>query len=135
MKRFLLIGIFLFCLTSCKRQVDVTFQNAEVTQIYAIEDVTNELKVIELEYPIENERELFCIYTIYQNHLPLGYSSPASPNLELVTSSLLDGCVQYDVNNFIFLSDLKQFHKALLLTGKQFGYKEIHIFFNEKQLI
>ncbi len=135
MKRLFFIGFFLFSLCSCKSSVDVSFKEAEVNKIYAIYDLTEELKEIELDYPIENEAELFHIYTIYQNHLPIGYSSPANPNVELVSSILKDGCISYYVNNFILLSDLETLHQALMLTGKQFGFKEIHIFLNEKKLI
>ncbi len=107
----------------------------EVSCFYAVADATAKLEEVYIDYDIQNEIELFELYTKYQNHFPLGYSSPANPNITLLKSDVQKNQVFYEVDNFIFLSDIPLFQQALLFTGKALGYEEIHIFFNEKQLI
>ncbi|MDE7095476.1 MAG: hypothetical protein K2O23_03215, partial [Anaeroplasmataceae bacterium] len=67
--------------------------------------------------------------------LPIGYTSPANPNITLLSSEVRNKVVYYTVDNFILLSDIPAFHEALTKTGKLLDYKEIHIILNENQLI
>lgn len=136
MKRILCVLCFLlFLCTSCKKNVDVVFSNYEGIMVYAIEEKTNQLKEIEIDYSISNEKELFYLYTIYQNQLPLGYSSPANPNITLNSAYRKENVVYYEVDNFILFSDLSVFQEVLEKTGKCLDISEVHIILNQKQLI
>lgn len=136
MKRVCLsLCVFLFLMCSCRREVSVFFEEKEEIFIYALEDSTNRLKEISVDYKIENEVDLFCLYTIYQNSIPMGFSSPASPNVSLIKSSVVNSEVNYFVDNYIFLCDVPLFYEVLAKTGKQFGFEKIHIFFNDSSLI
>ena len=136
MKRISLSLCFiLFFLCSCRSAVTVSFEEKEETLIFALEDCTNNIKEISMEYTIDDEQDLFYLYTIYQNYLPIGFSSPASPNVSLLKSCVNQHTVSYYVDNYIFLCDIPLFFEVLTKTGKQFGYKEIQIFFNDNKLI
>ncbi|MDE7161635.1 MAG: hypothetical protein K2N65_02625, partial [Anaeroplasmataceae bacterium] len=119
MKRIVILMsmLLIFCV-SCKKQVDVTFAEGEEILVYAIEEKTSKIKEIRVEYSIENEEDLFTMYTIYQNILPLGYSSPANPNVHLLEWKRTNKAVFYSVDNFILFSDLSAFQEVLLRTGK-----------------
>lgn len=136
MKRLIFFfALILILCTSCKKDVEVTFAEEDALAIYAIEEQTSLLKKVEVEYKIENEKDLFYLYTSYQNYLPLGYTSPANPNISLLDCWLKNKIVYYTVDNFILLSDIQLFHDALLKTGECLNLREVHIILNQKQLI
>ena len=136
MKRILcLFSILLFFCASCKKNVDVVFSNEDGSIVYAIDETTNAVKEIEIEYTISDEKELFYLYTIYQNFFPLGYSSPANPNITLKDSYRRGKVVFYEVDNFILLCDISLFQEVLQKTGQCLSITEVHIILNQKQLI
>lgn len=136
MKRiwFFVCFILLFC-CSCKKSIEVTFEQEEGTLVYAINTSSLEIEDVLIEYRIETAEDLFLLYTCYQNRLPLGYTSPANPNISLISTLEKQKIVYYTVDNFILLSNVSNFHEVLKRTGKLLGYTEIHIIFNENELI
>ncbi|MDE6661139.1 MAG: hypothetical protein K2J93_04910 [Anaeroplasmataceae bacterium] len=136
MKRlfFCLCALMLVC-CSCKKNVEVSFEVVEEISVYAIKSSTNQLEEVVIEYTLDNEEDLFVLYTSFQNTLPVGYTSPANPNITLLASEVRNNVVYYTVDNYILLSDITAFHEALTKTGKLLDYKEIHIILNENQLI
>ena len=137
MKKFFLLLVFISCfLTSCKKQYEIHYEEASLISVFAIQEKSNRIEELWIEYVILDEVDLFNLYTIHQNYLPLGYSSPVGPNVSLISSSVSNKEVSYYVDNFILLTeDLVSFQQLLEKTGKPFGYEKIHIFFNDKCLI
>ncbi|MDE6241586.1 MAG: hypothetical protein K2M08_04075 [Anaeroplasmataceae bacterium] len=136
MKRLLLcIGLILLVCCSCKKNIEVSFEEIDEISVYAIKESSQKLEEVIIEYKLENEEDLFVLYTRYQNTLPIGYVSPANPNITLLASEVKNKRVYYTVDNYILLSDIPVFHEALIQTGKLLGYQEIHIILNENQLI
>ena len=136
MKRFILCAcLCLLLCCSCKENVEVFFEEVEGISIYAVKTSTKEIEKVTIDYELLNEEDLFMLYTRYQNTLPLGYSSPASPNISLLSSEVKNKIVYYTVDNFILLCDYSLFHDVLVQTGKTLGYVEVHIILNENQLI
>lgn len=135
-KIFLLLAVISFFLTACKKQYEIHYETGDLISVFAIEEKTNRIEELWIEYEILDEVDLFNLYTIHQNYLPIGYSSPVNPNVSLIYSSVSNKVVNYYVDNFIlFTEDLTSFQELLKKTGKAFGYEEIHIFFNDKCLI
>ena len=120
---------------SCKKNIEVSFEVGEEISVYAIKSSTNKLEEVIIEYTLEDEEDLFVLYTSFQNCLPIGYISPANPNITLLSSEVKNKVVYYTVDNYILLSDIEVFHEALTQTGKLLDYKEVHIILNENQLI
>ncbi|MDE6583781.1 MAG: hypothetical protein K2K15_00100 [Anaeroplasmataceae bacterium] len=137
MKKFFLLLVFISCfLTSCKKQYEIHYEEGTLISVFAIQEKSNRIEELWIEYEILDEVDLFNLYTIHQNYLPIGYSSPVGPNVSLISSSVSNKKVSYYVDNFILLTeDLTAFQQLLQKTGKAFGYEEIHIFFNDKCLI
>lgn len=136
MKRiWFLVCFILFLCTSCKKNIKVTFVKDEETLVYAINNASHKIEEIYIDYQIEDAKDLFYLYTYNQNCLPLGYNSPANPNVSLLSYLEEDKIVFYRVDQFILLSDVIRFHEVLSRTGSLLGYKEIHIIFNENELI
>lgn len=136
MKRlfFCLILILLIC-CSCKKNVEVSFEQMEGTMVYAVRSSTHKIEEVMIDYELKDEDDLFMLYTSCQNTLPLGYTSPANPNITLLSSEVKNKVVYYTVDNFILLCDISLLHEVLVQTGKSLGYIEIHIILNENQLI
>ncbi|MDE5546988.1 MAG: hypothetical protein K2I88_05940 [Anaeroplasmataceae bacterium] len=136
MKRLLLCLVFILLVcSSCKKNIEVSFEEMEEISVYAIQSSSQKLEEVIIEYKLENEEDLFVLYTRYQNTLPIGYVSPANPNITLLSSEVKNNIVYYTVDNYILLSDISTFHEVLIRTGKLLGYQEIHIILNENQLI
>ncbi|MDE6414341.1 MAG: hypothetical protein K2K48_02915 [Anaeroplasmataceae bacterium] len=136
MKRlWIVLGFVLLVCCSCKKNIEVTFEQIEETKVFAVKESTYKIEEVVIDYKLEDERDLFVLYTNYQNYLPLGYSSPANPDITLLSSTVKNNIVYYTVDNFILLSDLNAFHEVLERTGKLLGYQEVHIILNENQLI
>ncbi|MCM1130904.1 MAG: hypothetical protein NC310_02180 [Roseburia sp.] len=136
MKRlFFCFCVILLICCSCKKNVEVSFEQIETTSVYAIKSATSNIEEVMIDYELIDETDLFMLYTSYQNTLPIGYSSPANPNITLLSSEVKSKVVYYTVDNFVLLCNISLFHEVLLQTGKTMGYKEIHIILNENQLI
>lgn len=136
MKRlFFCLSLILLVCCSCKKNVEVSFEQMEGTMVYAVKSSTHKIEEVMIDYELKNEEDLFMLYTSCQNTLPLGYTSPANPNITLLSSEVKNKVVYYMVDNFILLCDYSLFHEVLVQTGKTLGYIEIHIILNENQLI
>lgn len=135
MKRWIMICLCVLFLCSCRKSIEVSFEKQKETLIYAIEQDTNEIKQVSIDYNLTNDLELFYLYTIYQNCLPIGFVSPANPNVTLLSSVVKNHIVYYTVDNFILLSDIPKLHEVLVKTGKTLNYREIHIILNDNEFI
>lgn len=69
--------LFLFLLTvfltSCERSISVSYEAVEEWKVYAIEEESKKIQEVYVDYAIEDAVDLFELYTIYQNYLPMGY--------------------------------------------------------------
>ncbi len=123
MKRWIMILVCVLFLCSCRRSIEVSFEKQEGTLIYAVEQNTNEIKEVSIDYNLTNDLDLFYLYTINQNYLPMGFMSPANPNVTLLSSVVKSNIVYYTVDNFILLSDIPKLHEVLVKTGKSLNYR------------
>lgn len=127
--------MFLFLLVGCKSTVHVTCEREETIQVYAFTNDGEKLELVDIDYAIEDEVDLFELYTIYQNYLPQNYHSCASANMELLSSSVRQKVIFYEVDRFILNSPLEKLKGLLDATGKLYGYKEVHFIFNRQEII
>ncbi len=125
----------LLLLVGCKRTVHVTCEMKNTIQVYAFTNVGNKLELVDIDYSLSDEVDLFELYTIYQNYLPQNYHSCAPANMELLSSSVRQKVIYYEVNRFILYSPLEKLKVLLDATGKLYGYKEVHFIFNQQELI
>ena len=132
---FLCLVLFSLSLVSCKKNIEVFYEEAKEYEVYVVEDKTNKVECLALSYPVTSAESIFSLYTTYQNHIPLGYNSPASPNITLLDCQVKDKEIFFKVDNYIFLSDISLFYDVLSKTCKLYGYEEIHIIFKDSELI
>lgn len=135
MKKLFLILILLFTLTGCKKKVEVFCEEGISSQVYAINNKNNQTELVYIEYDIQDEVDIFNLYTCYQNQLPLGYHSSGMANITLISSSVVNQVVYYEVDFFISLVALEEFHSLLTKTAALYDYSEIHIILDKQQLI
>ena len=87
---FLCLVLFSLSLVSCKKNIEVFYEEAKEYEVYVVEDKTNKVECLALSYPVTSAESIFSLYTTYQNHIPLGYNSPASPNITLLDCQVKD---------------------------------------------
>lgn len=102
--------------------------------VYAYDLQDEKMVQIRCDYPIETYEDIFDLYTVYQNYLPIGYGSLAAPNLELLDSFSEQDHIYYEVNAFILLMDYEKFQDLLAATNKLYGYGVPHFFLNGTEL-
>lgn len=128
------ISLFLLFLVGCKADIAVNYENSKLYQVYAVHEKSFQVELVEVEYPITDTSSIFHLYTIYQNHLPVGYISPASPNVELLEVKQVQQEIFYTVNQFIYVSNIAAFKEVLQKTSQLYGYDQIHILHLLKEL-
>ncbi len=127
--------LFLFLLTSCNKDITTQFIIEDMSSCYAISIENNSIELIDVDYEINDYIDVFILYTINQNHLPLGYYVESSSNVELIDSYLDGNDVYYVVDVYIYLTeDIESFENILSLTNKLIGYDETFIIYDNNYL-
>lgn len=135
MKKIITLGIFLIAiLSSCKKNIDISYKIEEYSHIYLINS-NQRIERIEIAYEIKDIIDIFNIYTCYQNNIPIGYFSPAHPNLKLLDYEINNRIIYSNVNEFIKQSDVNSLYNTLKLSLNEIGYQDIYIFFNNNRII
>ena len=122
-----IVFLFLLTLSGCKQQIAVSYENSMTYKVYAVHEKKLQVEQVEIEYQITDIQSIFELYTIYQNHLPVGYFSPASPNIELLEYKQTNKDIYFTVNQFIYVSNISLFKEVLQKTSQIYGYEQIHI--------
>lgn len=133
MKLFLLV--FLLLLSGCSRSVEVSYEEGSLTSVYALENKSNKVSLVSIEYTLENEYQLFDLYTIYQNYLPEGYHSPGSPNITLLEAYVAQQEIYYVVDRYILLINLQELKELMSQTAKLLNYQDVHFILEQKIII
>lgn len=127
--------LFLFLLTSCNKDITTQFIIEDMSSCYAISIENNSIELIDVDYEINDYIDVFILYTINQNHLPLGYYVESSSNVELIDSYLEGNDVYYVVDAYIYLTeDIESFENILSLTNKLIGYDKTFIIYDNNYL-
>lgn len=134
MKKFLLLGILL--LSGCGNNILVKYETEILNnQVYAVNLSTGEVLCISIDYDIQEEKDIFLLYTNYQNNLPLDYYSPAHANIGLIDCYTKGEYTYYEVDMFINLvDDLKLFKECLSKTNHIYGYGDAVFLKNGKEV-
>lgn len=134
MKKIYLLFVFIIFLSSCKKNIEKSYNIIENNYIYVFNE-DNIIKKIEIDYIIKNEIDVFNIYTSHQNYIPIKYHSPAHPNLILLNYTVNNNIINYYVNEFILESDINNLYNVFKLSLNEYGYDEIYFFYNNNLII
>lgn len=132
MRKIFLLFILLF-LTGCSNsKINDKYMIGKEATIYAYNINNKEIEEVNIIYNIENVEDVFKLYTIYQNTLPLGYVSMSTCNVGLIDYKIEDNTCYYYVDKYISLvDDLEIFSSILKSTNRLLGYKETKIIYND----
>ena len=93
--------------------------------VYALSIENNDLCLVNVDYKITNEKDVFLLYTIYQNYLPVGYTSPAISNISLLDCYSDDYYTYYVVDIYLDLvTDLDRFIDCISKTNRLYGFND-----------
>lgn len=104
-------------------KIDYVIKGDSSVYAYCIE--SKRIEEVYLNYEINNPLDIFELYTIYQNYLPIGYSSMISSNLNLIECSYNKNMVIYKVDNLP--NNYSIFYDLLLKQNKLLGYNDVKI--------
>ena len=126
------ILLILLILTSCSKSIDkIEYELEEETSVYAYNLESKQLEEIQIVYDIKTVEDVFYLYTLYQNNLPIGYVSMASANVGLLDIKIEENTVYYVVDNYVCLvDDLEIFSCLLEKTNMALGYEKTKIIYN-----
>ena len=130
LKKILLI--FVLFLSSCSK-VEMVLENAKLYPCYAV-NVEGNYELIYVDYVILDEVDIFELFTIKQNNLPINFYSYGNGNITLERSVIINDCVYYYVDRFVFLSDVEMFKKQLELNVKLYNYSDVFLILNNEEL-
>lgn len=135
MKR-LIILILLLLLTSCNHSNnEYSIEENNLTKVYAYSTRNEKIEEVYVEYEIKSHEDVFNLYTIHQNYLPLNYTSEGSGNVKLISSKIEDNIVYYEVDVFIkAVENLDIFHKLLAQANADLGYSSVEIIYNNEKI-
>ena len=130
-KILLLNILFFLILSSCYNSsinYDTTRLKGSKAYAYNIEDEIIEL--VNVELIINDPKDVFDLYTLNFNYLPIGYSSMAINGLELYSYKIINDDVYYNVNEYIRLVyDFDIFYELIIKTNKLIGFNNTYIVF------
>lgn len=121
--------IIMLLLSSCQKK-DIEVIKCELYPCYAYNEKTKITELIYIEYEIEDELDIFELYTNKQNHLPIGYLSFGNGNIGLIDSKVINNEIYYYVDRYIYLSDIEQFYNQLIKTSKLYNFTNVYIYLN-----
>ncbi len=131
----ILLLVFFILLTGCSQpEVTISCEKPNMLKVYAYTNQTNELEEVLVDYTFTNEADLFNLYTVYQNYLPLGYHSSGSANVSLQDYYVENKVIYYVVDRYILLVDYNAFVSVLAATARLYDYQDVHILLEGKQL-
>lgn len=134
MKLFFILLLCLF-LSSCTTEKKYNYEIKNLTTVYAYNFDTDDIEKVYIDYEIKNYKDVFYLYTNYQNYLPVGYTSYAYTNVELLDSKETEDSIIYYVNEYIKLVDDLEVFKMLLENTNLLLYeKNTFIIHNNKIL-
>lgn len=121
MKKMLLLMILF--MSGCN---SVDYEVVKIdNQAYVINILDYNICCVNIEYEIKDEEDVFLLYTIYQNYLPIGYISPACSNISLIDCYSNDYYTFYEVDLYIdFVSDISLFKECITKTNRLYGFKD-----------
>ena len=134
MKKIFKIMLLLLLLGSCdkKKEIDIEINNYE-SYVYCIDYKDKEIKKVGINYIISDYNDVFNIYTIYQNRLPIGYYVDVNSNVGLIKSYEYDNDIYYVVDNYVSLTkDINTFVLLLTYSNSLLGYSKSFIIYNNK---
>lgn len=134
MKKLLLLFLFIILLVGCRRY-DYDYEYKGQTKVYAYSLSDNEILLIDIDLEIKNEADVFNLYTINQNYLPVGYTSFCYTNLELISSSVTNKEIIYVVSDFIKLVDNLEVFKSLIYETNYLLFEKESIFINNNKKV
>lgn len=134
MKKLLLLFLFIILLVGCRRY-DYDYEYKGQTKVYAYSLSNNEILLIDIDLEIKNEADVFNLYTINQNYLPVGYTSFCYTNLELISSSVTNKEIIYVVSDFIKLVDNLEVFKSLIYETNYLLFEKESIFINNNKKV
>jgi hypothetical protein len=134
MKKLLVLILYLILLVGCRNMNDINIViDDNNTYIYAIDYEDKKIKKVPIDYKINDYNDVFRIYTIYQNRLPMGYYIDANSNVQLLKSYVEDNNVYYVVDKYIYLTDnIDLFIQILSLSNNLLGYNKTFIICGNK---
>ena len=134
MKKLLFLSILFLLFVGCDKNEDINIIiDEKEVYLYAIDYDDEKIKKISVNYEIKDYNDIFNIYTIYQNRLPIGYYVNANSNVTLLKSYVNDNNVYYVVDKYIYLTeDINLFVNILSLSNKLLGYDKTFIICNNK---
>ena len=136
MKKLLLLFLFIILLVGCRRyDYDYDYEYKGQTKVYAYSLSNNEILLIDIDLEIKNEADVFNLYTINQNYLPVGYTSFCYTNLELISSSVTNKEIIYVVSDFIKLVDNLEVFKSLIYETNYLLFEKESIFINNNKKV
>ena len=126
-----IVLLLIFFLVGCNNSLNQEFIIDENDyQCYALKIDDNNMELVKIDYILEDYVDVFNLYTIHQNYLPLGYYVNSSCNIGLIESYLLDNDVYYFVDVYIqLIEDFDTFLCLLNETNKLIGYNKTFIMF------
>jgi len=133
-KKLLLLFLFIILLVGCRRY-DYDYEYKGQTKVYAYSLSDNEILLIDIDLEIKNEADVFNLYTINQNYLPVGYTSFCYTNLELISSSVTNKEIIYVVSDFIKLVDNLEVFKSLIYETNYLLFEKESIFINNNKKV
>lgn len=127
------IFLIILFLTSCSNSnSDNKIELKNPTTVYAYNVKNKKIEEVNIKYEIEDVKDVFDLYTKYQNILPLGYVAMSSCNVELLEYKISDNTCYYYVDNYISLvDDIEIFSNLLSSTNCLLGYAETKIIYND----
>lgn len=134
MKKVVYILLLLFLLCSCKNK-NIEYEHKKSQEVYAYNIVNNEIELVEIDYIINDYIDVFNLYTINQNNLPIGYCSLCYTNLELLSSSIDKNEIKYYVNIYIKLVDDLEIFKSLIIKTNLLLFEKNSIFISNGKII
>ena len=126
----------LILLTSCSNNNSTEKYNLiQYIDVHAFNIESDELEVVSIDYDINNPEDVFILYSIDQNYLPVGYTSECYANVCMLDYKIIHNDVYYIVDDYILnVSNLNKFNQLLSLGVKKLGYKNAYILYNNALL-
>lgn len=134
MKKILMAISLVLLMTSCTKKVEVNYVIASEITVYAVIENTKTIDEVSINYNIDSKEALFNLFTIHQNYFPIGYTTMASPNVSLLSSQIINNEIYYQVDDYIYFSDIELFSTILDKTSRLHGYSGAHILLNNKEI-
>lgn len=106
-----------------------------MTKAYGYSKINYKIEEIYIEYELNDYVDVFNLYTIHQNYLPLNYVSKGSGNVGLLDSKVENNIVYYEVDAYInTVENLDIFYELLTKTNMNLGYSSVEIIYNNEKI-